>query len=101
MQHRYTLMCVPGHLFRSGWHYLILDEWIVNPSFLILTHGIISEVEYRHFQSQKTIPIYQSASYCWIGLYPAHESKKYAETQYCGVLHKKSDKEWSGMLHVC
>lgn len=100
MQHRYTLMCEPGYLFRPGRHYLIMDVWIMPPSFLVLSHGIMSEVEYQHFRKQLAIPIYQSVSYCWIGLYPAHESKKYSETQYCGVLRKKSDREWSGFIHV-
>lgn len=101
LQHRYTLYCMPGHLFRPGRHFLVLDDWITNPSFLILSHGIMSEQEYQYFCSQKSIPIYQSVSYCWIGLYPAHESKKYSETQYCGRLYRKSKKEWSGMIHVC
>ena len=100
MQHRYTLYCIPGHLFTSGRHYLLLDEWYVNSSYLILCHGIMSEAEYRHFMQQQAIPIYQSLSYSWIGLYPAHESKKYSETQYCGKLYRRKNKEWSGYIHV-
>lgn len=100
MQHRYTLYCVPGHLFTPGKHFLLLDEWLVNPSYLILSHGIMSEAEYRHFLQQQAIPIYQSLSFSWIGLYPAHESKKISDTQYCGKLFRRSEKKWSGYIHV-
>lgn len=100
LQHRFTLMCDPGYLFRPGRHYLIFDTWITSPFYVILAHGIISESEYRHFMAQSEIPVYQSVSNCWMGLYPAHESKKIADTQYCGKLRKKSEKEWSGFIHV-
>ena len=100
MQHRYTLYCIPGKLFKPGRHFLTLDCWITDPEYLILTHGIMSEDEYKYFRKQKSIPIYQGVSFAWIGLYPAHESKKYSDTQYCGTLKRKSDSEWSGIIHV-
>lgn len=101
MNYKYTLYCVPGHLFRPGRHFLCIGSWITDPSYLILSHGIMSASEYQHFQTQEKIPIYQGVSFAWIGLYPAHESKKYAETQFCGYLRKTFNKDlWWGDIHV-
>ena len=100
MIHKFTLYCVPGRLFCPGTHYLILDEWLVDSSYLILAHGIISENEYRHMLTQITIPIYQGVSYSWVGLYPAHQSKKIVDTQYAGDLVRISEKKWSGRINV-
>lgn len=100
MIHRYTLYCIPGKLFRSGMHFLTLGEWITDPSFLILCHGILSEEEYQYFLGKKNIPIYQAVSYAWTGLYPAHESKKYTLTQFCGYIHRTDFNEWSGFINV-
>lgn len=101
MNHKFTLYCLSGRLFRPGRHYLVLDAWVTDPSFLILAHGILSESEYRNFYSMDHIPIYQCVSYSWIGLYNFHESKKLTETQFAGWLHRtKNYNEWSGILHV-
>lgn len=100
MLHKYTLYCYPGHLFQSGKHFLTLDEWVTDPSFLILSHGIMSEAEYQHFLTQNRIPIYQGVSFAWVGIYPAHESKKYAESQFSGYLHRQTIKDWSGFINV-
>ena len=100
MNVKYTLYCEPGSLFKSGLHFLFIGAWVTDPSYLILTHGIMSESECRHFLKQKSIPIYQGVSFAWIGLYPAHESKKYGDSQYCGTLTRKGHLEWSGYIHV-
>ena len=100
MIYKYSLYCVPGQIFRPGMHYFKIGEWVTDPSFLILAHGIMSADEYRKFMSQKRVPIYQGVSFAWIGLYPAHESKKYTETQFCGYLHRASDREWKGFINV-
>ena len=100
MIHKYTLYCLPGYLFKPGKHFLSFDRWVTEPEYLILSHGILSENEYRHFMQQTSIPIYQGVSFSWIGLYPAHESKKYGDTQYCGSLTRKDTREWSGYIHV-
>lgn len=101
MNHKFTLYCVPGRLFRPGRHYLVLDEWLTDSRFLILSHGIMSEDEYRNIYSKDHIPIFQCVSYSWIGLYNYHESKKYVETQFTGWLHRTQKyKEWSGIIHV-
>lgn len=100
MIHKYTLYCEPGHLFKSGKHYLTIGEWITDPSFLIICHGIMSEDEYRDFLGKKHIPIYQGVSFAWTGLYPAHESKKFALTQFCGYIHRTDFLEWSGYINV-
>lgn len=103
MNHKYTLCCNRGHLFRSGKHFLILDRWLLPPvgaGVVILCHGIMSEQEYQHFIRQYMVPIYQGVSFAWIGLYPAHESKKFASTQFAGYLKRTNNVEWSGYLHV-
>ena len=100
MIYKYTLYCVPGRLFRPGMHFFKIGSWVSDPSYLILAHGIMSEAEYRQFMSQARVPIYQGVSFAWIGLYPAHESKKYSETQFCGYLKRSSEKEWKGMLNI-
>ena len=102
MNHKYTLFCVPGYLFKPGIHFLRLGEWVTDPSFLILSHGIMSETEYQDFIKRKSIPIFQGVSFAWVGIYPAHESKKFADTQFCGYLHKSEFDilEWSGYIHV-
>lgn len=100
MQHRYTLLCEPGYLFKPGLHRLILDIWVHNTADLVLCHGIMSEQEYQHFRQQKKIPVYQSVSNCWIGLYPSHESKRYSEVQLCGDLEQYTQREWRGYISV-
>ena len=100
MNYRYTLYCVPGSIFRPGMHFLKLGEWVTDPDYLILAHGIMSSDEYRQFMTQKRVPIYQGVSYAWVGLYPAHQSKKYSETQFCGYLHRSANTEWKGFINV-
>ena len=103
MNHKYTLCCNRGHLFSSARHFLMLDRWLAPPyntSVLILSHGIMSEQEYRYFLSKQAIPIFQCVSYSWIGLYPMHESKKVKDIQFAGYLYRDSIKEWSGYINV-
>lgn len=101
MNHKFTLYCDSGHLFRPGCHYFVIDEWITEPQYLILSHGILSEEEYQNIHNKDHIPIFQCVSYSWIGLYNYHESKKYVETQFAGWLHRTTKyNEWSGFLHV-
>lgn len=100
MNYRYTLYCVPGTIFRPGMHFLKLGEWVTDPDYLVLAHGIMSAEEYRHFMAQRKVPIYQGVSYAWVGLYPAHQSKKYTETQFCGYLHRSAKEEWKGFINV-
>ena len=100
MNYKFTLYCVPGQLFRPGMHFFKIGEWITDPSYLILSHGIMSAAEYRHFLTQQQVPIYQGVSFAWIGLYPAHESKKFTETQFCGYLHRSQINEWKGYINV-
>lgn len=103
MNHKYTLLCNKGSLFRSGKHFLILDRWfypIYGTSVLILCHGIMSEQEYQDIKHKKSIPIFQCISSSWIGIYPMHESKKIADNQFAGYLHRDNEKEWSGYINV-
>ena len=100
MNYKYTLYCKPGCLFRPGIHYLSIGEWITDPGYLVLAHGIMSGEEYRHFKAQKKIPIYQGVSFAWIGLYPAHDSRRYPLTQFCGYLHRSDDNTWKGYINV-
>ena len=100
MNHKFTLYCRPGRLFRPGLHYLVLDEWLLDPSYLVLCNGIMSEQEYQHIMQKKSVSIFQSVSFSWVGLYSSHESRKYADTQYCGRLYRKSNKEWRGYINV-
>lgn len=98
--YKYTLYCVPGRLFRPGMHYLKIGDWVTDSSYIILCHGIMSPLEYRQFMKKRFIPIYQSVSFAWIGLYPAHESKKFAGTQFAGYLYRINRIEWGGILNV-
>ena len=100
MNHKYTLCCIPGRLFRPGMHFFILDDWITDPSLLILSHGIMSEQEYNSVLSQNRIIIYQCIGCSWIGIYPMHESKKYKDTQFAGYLHRTKSNVWKGVIHV-
>ena len=102
MNHKYTLYCIPGHLFRSDRHYLLMDEWLLpeDTSILILSHGIMSEQEYRQYMSQERIMVFQNLSFSWVGLYTYHKSKRNIEEQYAGDLIRNSEVEWSGILNV-
>ena len=61
---------------------------------------VMSEQEYQHIMQHQSVSIYQSVSFSWVGLYSSHESRKYADTQYCGRLYRKSNKEWRGYINV-
>lgn len=103
MIHKFTLCCNKGYLFRTGKHFLIFDRWLLPPagtSVLILAHGIMSENEYQQFIRQRLIPVYQSVSHSWIGLYPAHESRKFEGSQLAGYLKRETNTEWGGYLNV-
>ena len=103
MNHKYTLLCNKGDLFRSGRHFLVLDRWFVpisGTSVLILCHGIMSEQEYQAIIQKQSIPVFQCVNCSWIGLYPMHESKKMQDTQFAGYLHRDNRIEWSGYLNV-
>lgn len=102
MNHKFTLYCVPGHLFRSNRHYLLMDEWLLpeDTSILILSHGIMSEQEYRQFMGQDRIMVFQNLSNHWVGLYSYHKTKRYIDDQYIGDLVRISEKVWSGYLNV-
>lgn len=100
MNHKYTLCCKPGRLFRPGTHYLIAGAWITDPSLLVLNHGIMSEQEYQSLIQKDKVIIYQCIGCSWIGLYPMHESKKIQDTQFAGYLYRRYFNEWSGKIHV-
>ena len=103
MNHKYTLCCNKGHIFRSGRHFLILDRWLIPPSgtsVLILAHGIMSEQEYRRIMSQSRVMVFQNLNYHWVGLYTYHKTKRFSDDQYIGDLVRDSEKEWSGYLNV-
>ena len=100
MNYKYTLYCKPGVLFHSGLHFLFIGDWITDPSYLILSHGVMSEEEYRHFKTQQRIPIFQGVSFAWIGLYPAHDSRRYPLTQFCGYLHRVDENKWKGCINI-
>lgn len=106
MNHKYTLWCIKGHLFRPDRHGLTINRWIVPnykpnwDSTLILTHGILSEQEYRQLISQERVMIFQNVSLHWIGLYSYHETKRYTDDQYIGDLVRFNEVEWQGYLNV-
>ena len=103
MNHKFTLCCNRGHIFRPGKHFLMIDRWMLPPdntSVLILCHGIMSEQEYRQFMSQERIMVFQNLSYHWVGLYSFHETKRYLDDQYIGDLVRISEKVWGGYLNV-
>ena len=89
MNHRFTLYCLPGQIFRPGRHYLIIDRWIpYSADYVILSHGIMTELEYQRIKQTGSVPIYQSMSFAWVGIYNYHKSKKYLDIQYIGSLYK-------------
>lgn len=103
MNHKYTLCCNKGHLFRSERHFLILDRWLTpvyGTSVLILCHGIMSEQEYQAIIQKQSVPVFQSLNGSWIGLYPMHESKKMQDSQFAGYLYRDNRIEWSGFINV-
>ena len=103
MNHKFTLCCNRGHIFRPGRHFLMMDRWMLPPdnnSVLILSHGIMSEQEYRQYMSQERIMVFQNLSFSWVGLYTYHKSKRNIEDQYAGDLIRNSEVEWSGVLNV-
>lgn len=107
MNHKYTLACNKCNLFGiPKRHFLIIDRWVIpqyKPNWddtLILTHGILSEMEYRQIISQDRIMIFQNVSLHWIGLYSYHESKRYQDDQYIGDLVRFNEVMWMGCLHV-
>ena len=103
MNHKFTLCCNKGRLFKPSTHFLILDRWLVPPentSILILAHGIMSEQEYNTINQSVTVPIYQSVTGAWIGIYASHRSKKFVDVQLVGELKRFSRVMFGGVINV-
>ena len=101
MNHKATLYCRAGRLFRPSTHYLLLDDWITGKTgYIILSHVIITEQEYRSIVMSGGAAIYQSMSFNWIGLYSCHSSRKFSDYQCIGVLNHLTGKLYGGMVNV-
>lgn len=103
MNHKATLFCDKGRLFRPACHFLLLDNWITESyGQLILSHVILSEQEYQSIKISGEVAIYQSMSFSWVGLYSCHKSRKYSDYQCIGILKRVpgQDRLYRGYVNV-
>lgn len=98
---RYTLFCSPGSGLKSSTHYVYLGEWLPYRSdIVILVHGTLTKNELAHILRNMGIPVFQSMSNAWIGLYESYRSRRYPDVTCVGVLYPITDRLFGGMLNV-
>ena len=97
---KYTLY-VRRDKIPSGRHYLLIGDWLLySPEIIILVHGTLSKMEHDQITRTGRIPVYQSMSYSWMGIYDAYHSRKYPDTTMIGRLERISEHLYGGMLNV-
>ena len=97
---KYTLF-VRREYIPSGPHYLYVGDWLLyDPDIIILVHGSFSKLEYEQLRQNGRLPVFQSMSYSWIGLYDAYHSRKYPDTTKIGYLEYITDHLYGGRLYV-
>lgn len=98
---RYTLFCSPGKGLKSSTHYVLLGEWLpYQANIVILVHGVLTKNEYANILRNNDIPVFQSMSNAWIGLYESYRSRRHPECTRVGSLSPISGRLFGGLLNV-
>ena len=92
----------------SDTHYLLMGDWYpYSKGYVILHHGILSEMEYKQIQSQQLVNIYQDVRNKCVSVIAPYDDKYLARhpdlkslTGYIGYLHRNNDHMFSGKLHI-
>ena len=91
---KYTLYCVPGVYGNTRTHYIYIGGWIHPPFMLVLTHGNMTDAEYKRIREDGFISLYSIDSQNWIGIYPRQGRARWLESRKesaVGILRQTHD----------
>lgn len=105
---KYTLFCQEGRLLRSGAHFLMVGDWVPYcEGYVILQHGVLSDLELKQLQSQTLVNVYQDMKSKVVSIIAPYDDKYLSRhpdlkslTGYIGYLHRVNKHLFSGMLHI-
>ena len=97
---KYTLMCKPGTMLRTGIHVCIIGQWIRPDGYIILTHGVMTYHEYRTFTEQGFIRVYDRSNLHWLGIYGGTGRARWMEDGelFVGKLYRNRDNIYIGRV---
>lgn len=100
---KFTYYCVPGRMLSPRAHYIFIGEWIRPEGYIVLQHGNMSYLEYKHITEQGFIRIYENraSDYTYIEtLVSRSDMRKYQDLhrQTVGILIRKSYNLYMGRV---
>lgn len=102
MNYKYTLSCKPGKMCSPGLHYLRIGSWDYPEGEIILTHGYMSESEYRDIVSYGGCYLYTCEHLNWVGIYRWHIQRKDSDKSHgaIGFLRYIGYNKYCGHVHL-
>ena len=105
---KYTLFCREGYLFRTDTHFLMIGDWVSYcDGYVILQHGVLSDLELQQLQSQTLVNVYQDQKSNTVTIIAPYDEKYFSRHPdvrklqgYIGCLKRDNDHLFSGKLHV-